>query len=180
MLHGVVLEKTSFASEEEYNKSREFIVEHIYKTICENPESIPLFKDDAVRDKSEFYDFYDFVVMNEREWACFWILVAFYEDVSPVTPEGVPRKEAVGVALFNTYTPWYSHKKILQEMLTVSFKKHCGLAAAVADWMEDWARKNFFNLIGAACANTPYSEMVANTYKKKGFTVYPTFYKEIK
>lgn len=177
MLRGILLNDATFIDREDYNELREFIVEHVYETICKNPKSIPLFREGAVREKSELYYFYDYIVNNELN--CHWLLVAFYDDLPRRKGEDIAHL-GVGVALFYVENPWYSNNETLQEMLTVSFKKHCGLAAAVADWMEDYARKHNIPVIGAACANAPYSEMVANTYKKKGFTVYPTFYKEIK
>lgn len=177
MLQGILLNDVKFANHEEYNKLREFIVESTYKAICENPNSIPLFRDGAVREKSELYYFYDYIVRSETNHQ--WLLVAFYSDL-PFKRKELTTYVGVGAAIFYVDTPWYSYDQTLQEMLTVSFKNHCGLAAAVADWMEDYARKHNIPLIGAACANAPFSDLVANTYKKKGFKVYPTFYKEIK
>lgn len=176
MIYGILLNEfsfypSSFYSSENAKTLREFIVENTYKAICDNPESIPIFKKSFVHNKETFYQIYDTFISRDSNH----LLVAFYDTHSHLKGIEMP----VGVAVFEFGNPWYTEQTTLEEILTVSFKKGVGLAGAVADWMESYAKEEGIHLIGAACANRPFSKMVANTYKKKGFKMYPTFYKEI-
>lgn len=167
----VILNGFYFDDCENDDKLKQFIVENGIAIITKNPDSIKAFTNNDVRNRPYFYDMYDYVHEEDTPY----ILVGFFDkELTPAKYE-----EPIGFALFYEDTPWYSYTSSLQEVLTISFKKGSGIAGAVADWMESYAKEHGIHLIGAACANRPFSKMVANTYKKKGFKMYPMFYKEI-
>lgn len=168
----VILNDFYFDDYEDDDKLKQFIVENTLDIVTKNPDSIQLFNDKSnVFSRTYFYDMYDYI----REEDTPYVLVGFF-DKELTTAKF---EEPIGFALFYKDNPWYSSACSLQEILTVSFKRGSGIAGAVADWMESYAKEEGIHLIGAACANSPFSKMVANTYKKKGFKMYPTFYKEI-
>lgn len=168
----VILNDFYFDDYEDDDKLKQFIVKNSIAIITENPDSVKPFTENAVCNCPYFYDMYDYI--HEEDDAPY-ILVGFFDkELTPAKYE-----EPIGFALFYEDRPWFSYTNTLQEVLTVSFKKGSGIARAVADWMESYAKEHNIHLIGAASANTPFSKMVANTYKKKGFKMYPMFYKEI-
>lgn len=150
-------------------KWADFIIENAYKQICENPDSIPAFRNSTLS-LEQFKEYYE----QNVEFNPNTLLVGFFKgdklnnDVMPV-----------GAVFLSINTPWFSTEKYLEEVMTVSFEPGHGIAGAVADFMEEYAKKHDIHLIGAACANEAYSPIVTNAYKKRGFKVYPTFYKEI-
>lgn len=100
---------------------------------------------------------------------CGYFIVAFYEE-----------DELIGVCLLSEGSTWYDPKRtFLNEECTVSFKKGFGFARHVVDMMETLAKERGHKFIVTSTANPPVAKMLENTYTKKGFSYYKTFYKEV-
>lgn len=100
---------------------------------------------------------------------CGYFIVAFYEE-----------DELIGACLLSEGSTWYDPKRtFLNEECTVSFKKGFGFARRVVEMMEDLAKERGHKLIVTSTANPPVAKLLENTYTKKGFSSYKTFYKEV-
>lgn len=151
------------------------LVEKLYHTIAENPESIPLFKVPPASIQA-VQEFFKEALVNDMNTP--YKFIAFYDTDSTVD---ITKDEPVGVCLFVVSNLWYNPKlSALEEVITCSFKKGAGLVRRIINFMEDYARVNNINIICASCANAPVAKMVDNTYNKYNFYSYKTYYKEIK
>lgn len=177
-MFGIIIHPEGFASEEAYDRTRKFIVETTYNVVHNNPDSVSMFTDSDFLSLEKLFDFFDSTQQADYydPKPPYSIVYGLYEDGTD--PE---KDNPIGVNVASIDSPWYTSSLAMQEILTVSFDKRCiGLARHIAKWMEEYAGTHHIKLVGAACANSPYSKMVENTYKRQGYEVYPTFYKEIK
>lgn len=177
-MFGMIIHPENFTSKESYERARKFIVETTYQTVHNNPDSISMFTDKDFLSLDELFKFFDSIqqVNYYAPKPPYFVVMCLYEDGFD------PNKDnPIGITMASIDSPWYTSSLAMQELLTASFSKKCvGLARYVANWMEGYASMHHIKLVGAACANSPYSKMVENTYKKQGYKVYPTFYKEIR
>lgn len=136
-----------------------------FKSIADNPNSIPLFKD---VDEEYLWDFIKSVSNGETKG---YFLIAFRD------PED---ESLVGACLFSEGSPWYNPNiTVVSEECTVAFKRGYGVTRAVADYLESLLEYTDVDVVMASSANEHCSKLIENTYMNKfsGFKSYKTYYK---
>lgn len=86
--------------------------------------------------------------------------------------------ELVGIVVYDVIEQWFNREKYLTEILVLDItQKIAGIGRLAITVLENLAKE--YGCTYVVTGNSTQNSFIANTYKKCGYSMYPSFYKKI-